>query len=189
MTLKRRYYRLKTTLSLELRPISDEEFSYLSRTIRDALPDYDAGVEEQFGSDKTRYDKVPENIEVYRYLQLLDSKLNTILDLLCESKNQEARQSKEMEVEISGSGIKLTSAAPLEKGEYLELKILLPVATALRIVVLCQVVRCTALKAEDRPGFEVALDFVAISEFNRDLIIRYMFMKERENLRLHRGSM
>ncbi len=64
----------------------------------------------------------------------------------------------------------------------LRLKIVIPVFPYPKITALCEVVRAQGL-ISDTGRFAIALKFLVINEKDRDILINYIFVKEREYLR------
>jgi c-di-GMP-binding flagellar brake protein YcgR len=119
--------------------------------------------------------------ELYSYLEMLDRKLNTIIDIL--SRKDNVFHSKYVDIDISGAGIKYCSDTKLEEGSYLELRIILPYFPNPRIAALGRVVRSSHQSVEGKDSWETAVSFVSLSEKDRDILISYVFSKEREILR------
>ena len=78
----------------------------------------------------------------------------------------------------------------LKTGDYTELKIIMPIFPYPKITTLCQVVRAERLHGgRYRATFRIAMKFLVINEKDRDLLINYIFVKEREYLRQKKETM
>ena len=122
------------------------------------------------------------------FLIMLDEKLSAIMDLLTEAKTDESFTTSHGGVEISGSGISFRSQVPLLKDDHLELRIQLPVYPHPLIPALCEVISSTEEEHEGARGCRVACRFVAIADVDRDALINYIFMRERETIRSRKGK-
>ena len=118
------------------------------------------------------------------FLIMLDEKLSAIMDLLTEAKTDERFITCHGGVEISGSGLSFTSQVPLLKGDHLELRIQLPVYPYQLIPALCEVSTARKRNTRARGVCRVACRFVAIADADRDTLVNYIFIRERETIRL-----
>jgi c-di-GMP-binding flagellar brake protein YcgR len=84
---------------------------------------------------------------------------------------------------MSGAGIQFESDVSLGEGDLTELKIIVPLFPYPKITALCEVVRTERLGGDTPNNFTIALKFLVINENDRDLLINYIFVKEREYLR------
>ena len=119
---------------------------------------------------------------LYAYLEHIDRKLDAVIEML--SNRDGCSQCAYVDVTISGSGLMYWSAVKLEKGACLELRIGLPPFPGRRVRALGKVVRVNPATAENGEGWETAVSFAAISEKDRDALVRYIFSREREGLRM-----
>jgi hypothetical protein len=180
---KRQFYRINLTLPIEYRTIDREEFMSLSEAVAGTPTRTTRAGREHYLNDANSAVTNPEHLELFEQMALINRKLDTILDLLLQGKVYHNVHERHGEVEISGAGIKFITDVALEEGAYVELKLLLPVLPYLKIPILCQVVRSRKL---DRGLFEAALEFLVIRETDRDLLVRFVFAKEREAIRSSR---
>ncbi len=109
--------------------------------------------------------------------------LNTKLSLILERLNLEGQgltRAESIPVNISASGIRFTLAYPVEIGDVLELKMLLPVYPPVGALVHGNVVRVEEL---DNGSVGTSLRFVDLTDEVRDVIIQYTLKRQREVLR------
>ncbi len=92
-----------------------------------------------------------------------------------------------MEIEISGSGLSFVSDVPLPENGYAEFRLMLPVFPYPNIPVLCRVVRNVKREEDSRVDWEIACKFLAINDSDRDLLVQYIFGRERERIRSEKG--
>lgn len=182
-TNQREYFRIDDNLSIEFRPVGPDEFLRLSALIRYS-PSYrtDKCSEMHFLSDVMSRTKGEEN-DLYTYLRLLDRKLDTIIDLLSSRNDGNAYKTVYGPVNISGSGIKFASGETLDIGERVEMRLSLPLAPFPKISILCEVLRTDESPKDEGKTWEIALKFLILNDDDRDFLVNYIFMKERERLR------
>ncbi len=184
---RRSYFRIHDRLALEFRQITPEEFQVLKDTIASntgRTPDEPE--KDQF----THYKCVkPEAEELYGYMRVINQKLDTIIDLLSNG-GKGSFQNVKTEVSLGGSGIQFVSGVMLNVNDYVELKMSLPVFPYPKIVVLCQVIWAEPVSddPQSRNVFKTGMEFLAINERDQDVLVKYIFEKERERLRQERES-
>lgn len=122
------------------------------------------------------------------FLIMLDEKLSAIMDLLTEAKTDERFITSHGTVEISGSGLSFISQVPLLKDDHLEVRIQLPVYPYQLIPALCEVISSTEEEHEGARVCRVACRFVAIADVDRDTLVNYIFIRERETIRSTKGK-
>ena len=84
------------------------------------------------------------------------------------------------EVNISGAGLRFHTDENFKLGDFVELNIVLPPYPYFIIESIGKIVR---ISRENSKTKEVAVKFVAISEDNREMLIKYVFKRQRELLR------
>ena len=115
---------------------------------------------------------------------MIDKKLDMIIDILYKSKEADLYVRTYVNINISGSGVRFVSDIAFRKDDLAELKIILPIVPYPKITTLCRVVRSQESTVENSRRWDVAMEYSVISENDRDLLINYIFAKEREMLRL-----
>jgi len=181
---RREYFRIKDRLVIEVRAISDEEFLQLENTIRyNPTQVVDKGHEMHFMKECISNDEKEKNL-ILSYLVVIDKKLDALTDMLCKSCKDELYHTSCGDVEISGSGVKFCADLQIRAGDYLEIRIVIPRFPFPKITTLAQVLRSDDCLVNGLPYSEATARFVVINEEDRDLLINYIFVKERESLRL-----
>ena len=176
-TERREFFRVKDRLYLEVREVDSEE----CETLRESLQRSGLLAESLDQAMSRRPGPPSAKDDVYQYLELVDRKLDMVLDQLAGREG--LFQCKYVEVVVSGSGLRYASDSKLEEGTFLELRIGLPIVRGQRVCVLGRVMACTKQQAEGQDEWETAISFVAINEKDRDVLVSYVFSKERESLR------
>lgn len=186
---KREFFRIEDHLFIEYRKVMQEEYPKLEERMR-----YTPALrkERPFEDYSKKVDLQKEETEkevLYRYIQAIDRKLDIIIGLLCDSKGDTEPFIKTYQrLSISGSGIRFISEIELIEGDCVELRIALPLCYYPGITCLCRVVRSEKIKDDTSPQWLVAMSFDVINEEDRDLLINYIFTKERELIRLQKSK-
>lgn len=120
--------------------------------------------------------------DVADYLRIIDAKI----DLLAQAIMMQGFHFKENEtrnVNISASGIAFNCEETLQKGDYLEIKMLLVSSMAV-IVTYGRVIYCKTSQANDSryPHF-VGVDFINIKDEDREMLIKYVVKKQLQQIR------
>ena len=132
--------------------------------------------------------KVPEIEEVtlevlYKLIYQTNLKIERILDIL-ESKDTERYASVSSEyANISGSGMKFVADRSFSIGDIIALRVFLPLTYRPWINVLGKVILLTDTEPDSEHSYNVSVEFTGLSERDREMIIRYVFKRQRELLR------
>jgi hypothetical protein len=177
---KREFFRIRDHLLVEFRQISFEESLLLEKSLKHTFS-FHSPSDPRLSELSTS----PAFIrDLFTYMEVLDRKLNIIIDVL--SRKDDTFQSKYLEVDISGAGIRFSLDRKLDEGSYMELRIILPCFPDVRIGALGRVIRSRQFSPAGGDEWETAVRFVALSENDRDILINYVFSKEREHLRVRK---
>ena len=131
--------------------------------------------------------KAPDVEEVdsallYKLIYQANLKIDRILDIL-ESRDDKGYISSGSEcVNISGSGMSFVANRSFSIGDIIALRVFLPLVSRTWINVLGKVMLSS--KSEQGNKYTVSVRFVELSESDREMIVRYVFKKQRELLRL-----
>lgn len=179
----REYFRVEVRLPIEFRGISQDEYLNLENTVKHSSTQIiDKANEMRFLKEIISNDE-KEKGQIFAYIKLIDKKLDMILDLLYKSKDDGLYLNRYINVNISGAGVRFTTDVNLHEGEHVELKVTLPFPPYPKITSLCDVLRSVACNINGIANWETALTFRTINEDDRDLLINFIFAKERELLR------
>lgn len=133
-----------------------------------------------------------EHGKVGRCMTLLNDKLNVVIDqlpTLRETKKSLAKVPPQT-CDVSADGLIFSSKQPLSIGDKLYIQFLL--STDNRYVeTFCRVVRLDDppdTSGQDLP-YGIAVEFVALSSAQREILIQHMFSRESETLRMRRLEM
>jgi hypothetical protein len=166
---KRDFARVQTLLSIKIRVIPPIEKLYLKSRV-EGNPQMLQNTPQVIGDPGLN-----------EWMQILDAKLDFILNLLNE-RHASAEMPTEV-CELSAGGMNIISSDRFSVGDILELKILYPFSPPQILVLYGQVLR-SDVKIEE--GFLTAIKFTVIDDQVKDRIIRLVFEKERETIRRKR---
>ena len=118
---------------------------------------------------------------LYKLIYQANLKIDRILNIL-ESKDAEKYASVGNEcVNISGSGMKFIANRSFSIGDIIALRLFLPLVSKTWINIFGEVVSVTESEPENK--YSVAVKFKELSESDREIIIGYVFKRQRELLR------
>jgi hypothetical protein len=178
---RRSFFRIHDRLVVEFRQITPEDFTKLKDSIQyNSAQITDKIKETHLIADKEVKDG---NDELFTYMRMINKKLDSIIDVLNKSQYDEIYHYVQTEITLSGAGVQFESQIALKAGDYTELKIIVPIFPYPRITILCQVVRAESVHGGSGGTFRIAMQFLVINEKDRDLLVNYIFEKEREYLR------
>ncbi len=185
----REYYRIEDRISIKFRKISEEEFNLIEHSIRYAPANSFISQDEIPIIKELEADEQKKKDPLFTYIKIIERKLDTILEYLSENIDSSKQYiTRYLKVNISGSGIRFITDVDINEGDYVELIIILPIFPHSRISILCKVLRSIKYEQDNRTLNDIALQYITINENNRDMLIKYIFMKEREMLRNKRES-
>jgi len=179
---RREYFRIRDRLPVEFRTISADEFSKLQDFIKYNATQVTDKINEIYFLKERMIQTESDQTGIF--MSIINKKLDMIIDLLYQSKKSDTHHSRLIDVIISGSGIQFESDVLIRENDYIELKVVLPVFPYPAITALCQAIRSDALEKNGLCSYDVATRFLVINEKDRDLLINYVFLKERERVRL-----
>lgn len=181
---RREYFRIKDRLAVEVRRVSDEEFLQLENTIRyNPTQVIDKAYDMHFLKESIANDEKEKN-HVLSYLVMIDRKLDMLMDFLYKPKKDELFHTSYMDVELSGNGIRFFTDLDIREGDYTEIRIVIPRFPYPKITSLAQILKVEPYLLNETPYCDVVARFIVINEEDRDLLINYIFVKDRERLRL-----
>lgn len=112
----------------------------------------------------------------YRLKITLPIYIRSLTDGSEENQNSE-KWFKAYTLDISGGGVKISIDRSLEKGSLLECKLKINDED---LVLKGKVVRCQLAETDPIIRYEIGMSFVDITEYQRDLIIRFIFEEQRK---------
>ncbi|MBW2674789.1 MAG: PilZ domain-containing protein [Deltaproteobacteria bacterium] len=172
---RRGYARVDDLLRVDYRKITPEEY--------ERYGDNPDGIFKNIFGEFPQTPEIEEvNLELlYKLIYQANLKMDRILEIL-ESRDTDRYMSVGTEyVNISGSGMSFIATQGFSIGDTIALKLFLPLVSSTWITVMGKVKSSTSLSPKD--GYRTAVHFTGLSEADREMIIRYVFKRQRELLR------
>ncbi len=123
-----------------------------------------------------------------RCLQFINNKLDFIIDEIT-SRDKTGMSGVSEITEISGSGFMFNCKVHLSRGQLLKVDLIIPSALQYRIELTARVVRVDEVHQEPGQGqktFRVSARIFEIDEESRESIIKAVFSRQRERIRMER---
>jgi hypothetical protein len=173
-------------------------FRMLDRTEEEGVKKGTAGYPLRGGRPNGPLEELVEQIApgsvdepLFRCLQFINNKIDFIIDEIT-SRGQGGMSGPSEVTEISGSGFKLDCDMSPPKGQLLKVDMIMPSALQYRIELIAKVVRVDEAQQEpgqDRRRFSVSARFVEIDEESRESIIKAVFSRQRERIRMEKTGL
>jgi c-di-GMP-binding flagellar brake protein YcgR len=191
----RSHLRVNSYVILNYRIISGEEFiEQKNKYIQNISHDTEENLYKSqiFTAEELDLTTEHPSVEILNEIKTLNKKIDFIINHLIKPDDKSILDEEQTEVSLSGSGIKFISSDNLKTGDFLEMKLVLPLSTGIVIDFIAEVIRVIkpagSLGTNDPESSEIAVKYVAINGDDREMIIRYTFKRQRELLRASEGS-
>ncbi len=130
----------------------------------------------------------PQEIEaktdLEQYLYRLDAKLNYVIALLSDKIARKEYGHKGIVVDVSESGLRFMSPVVLPEESFVEIGVVLPNQPLRTMDFLGEVIWVDQnLPASGPPRILIGVKFIDILPGDQDIIVRYIFQKQREDIR------
>lgn len=120
----------------------------------------------------------PVDRALAEWLKIINQKLDFLISII--TMEQQGFSSLPLnKVDISGGGMSFLSDCPYERGDMLELKMVIENPAPLALYVYGEVISCENINNE----FRIGVKFVNIDEDVRDQIVKFVFHRQRQILR------
>jgi hypothetical protein len=113
----------------------------------------------------------------------INRKLDLLIHMVLAEEFRDLMKTSPKDVNISASGIRFISEKSFEKGDVLEIHLILPMVPLLFISLVGEVTRQKTVTSSRTQRYAVAAQFVRVDAETKDDIIRYLFRRQREVLR------
>lgn len=184
---RREYFRLKDGLSVEYREIDESEFGVVrKRILYDSQKVTLETLKRQLGDLRSLKPVSDFNI-ILSYLDVIDKKLDMIVERIESKTESPVYLLSSTTLDISGSGVRFLSRSKPEK-RYLELVISLPGSSEAKIRTIAEIVRFKEEPVDGQLFWEIAARYVEITEEARDMLVSYIFRRQREIMKKTRDD-
>ena len=179
---RRRYFRIDDEVALKLRALNDEQLAQAVSHLHIGYPDK-IQLASSFATTSAQMKHSLERVrrdvpDIANYLEALNEKLDTLVQLLAASDNEMADHPTH-NVNLSASGISFQSDESLVMGTHAEIKLLM-FPSYVCILAYGDIVYCSKSKAGPKDGqrYDIGIDFTHIRENDRELIIKHVTHKQ-----------
>lgn len=198
MSERREYVRVEAYLPIKYKILDESEYEEARKRCKkqrgesfpESIPSLLAGMDLEKLRDPDPIHSEGIDPGTARALTEIDGKLNLLLRLMVENRLTEIEHDLCHEVNLSGGGLRLTLPQELEAGAKIGLEITLPMFPPIPLFTIAEVIRVVPAETstEEAPFFETALKYAEIDEDDREMIIRYVFKRQRHTLRNRSGQ-
>lgn len=183
---RRQFFRIKPQVALEYQSVTEQD-------VRTSQQPYQFDVSPYFLLLTELHELEADSSHVMRklsekdpnlaaYLQLLNAKIDAVAKAVSAKGMDEVRQMSMQTTDLSEGGMSFIGAQPLDIGQFVAMKIVLPDA-CIGLLVYAQVQRCEKL---DNGGYDLGVAFHKLPENCRTLLARYVIESQaRERQRLN----
>jgi len=129
--------------------------------------------------------KESDSSNLYQIFTEINVKLNIILSFLCSDESKELFLSKPRKINLSGSGMAFWSDQSFDPGDYVGVRMVLPLFPMAMIGFVASVVSVSRPDKvqQDESAYRISMKFYEIADGSREQIIQYVFQRQREILR------
>jgi c-di-GMP-binding flagellar brake protein YcgR len=173
---KREFIRVKLALEVGYTPISAEDCRRIKteRADRPDEPWMEVDLPERAGGTEAE--------DLLNAMRLINEKLDYLLQRVCGGEPKRHSHTG-VTIDISGGGLCLAAAKPLPMGQWLDMTLALRTWPEIRIDMIGQVQSVDGPDSET-DCYKLGIGFGVLREIDRDRLVRYIFQKQRECLRL-----
>lgn len=128
-----------------------------------------------------------EYFEIAEYLKIINAKVDLIAQETMKQ-GHEVSGDDLRHANISASGVAFESKSQVERGQFLEIKLLLSSSFAL-IVIYGQVIHCKNNKDNNsHMPFQIGLNFVHMKDQDREMLVKHVVKRQMQQIREQKES-
>ena len=184
----REYVRIQDFIPFEFQRVKQEEYLQWKGKLREKRGDLfylsEAWIreEKEFGSWEGGEERI------HQLLVDMKNKLNFIILHLLKPEEEKNQTPPVHEVNMSGNGIGFETKQELIIGNFLEVKVILPLFPPRTILAHAEVMHTEKTSREGQRFFQIGAMFLDLSEEDQNRIIDYTFKTQRKKLRLKKAE-
>ena len=177
---RRKYFREELTVPARWQVLMDEEIKLVEKGMGSTLFK-SAGLPDPIDEFSEEADLGSKEEQLYRCLQLINNKLDFIVDQMFLKSTENPPNLDEV-IEISGSGLQFRSKKRVKPGTLLKLSLIMPKTLQYEMELIAEVVRVD----EKGDSFINAARILVIEDEARDSIVQVVFQKQRREIRMEK---
>ena len=173
----------------------DVNYRVISRAEYDSSPVAESGSGSQVFrnltgeiSEQENEANVKSRDAIVGFLLHIDKKLDKILSLLTQDREDQGETHKGVVINISGSGMKFLTEKPVDCGEIIHASFVLSENPFVFLELYGEVVNITHAKENRKTGYYLGVNFLNLSSKDRQQIITSVFQRQREALRQRKSA-
>jgi hypothetical protein len=179
---RRRHFRIDDVISVVANPvhIDEEKSQEFAKTVASSKAfSLTENQHVDIVDDESVLPKDPDNKKLFDMMTEVKAKLDFIINQFMLEKEGLNKPEKKF-VNISASGIRFTVDYAVKEGEIMDIKLLLPTYPPVAVLAYGEVKRAVPL---DDGKYDIALEYLNMSESVKNEIIQYAFAQQRESIR------
>ncbi|MGZ8094675.1 MAG: PilZ domain-containing protein [Methylosarcina sp.] len=182
---RRQYFRIEDVVELNYRIIDEQDVTESSQIAHNilsecTLPTILDSISQETSRLLHRIEK--SHPDIAPFLKLLDSKIDLVAQAVMLHVNPDDKK-KPRAINLSASGLAFDSEEAVEKGKFLELRLLL-LSSRVLMVTCCKVIQCTKNSLSEGGGpYLITVDFVRMKEQDRDLLIQHLVKRQIQQIK------
>lgn len=191
MKERRRYYRINDSVSLKYRVVQNSDMEnelnqmQYGQLLLTDLHNTSKCLDARLDAMCRHLGK--SNPLIAEMLELINKKFAIIDRMIYNKEEQEDPMSPAQEVIISAGGIAFDAQTPLAKDTRLKMELVI-FPECHYIPAYARVIHCRKKEDDSIHRYKIAVDFIGLSEEDREKIVNHVLKKESEKLRRERGS-
>jgi len=183
MEQRRKLTRVECYIPFRYRVLSEEEFSRAQKLIMEKPSPTEGAYFDFAWTREAHYNDILSD-PLGRLLMEINFKLDRLLFTLGKQSPEGFNEGQAEELNLSGSGLAFKAQSEIPLGTVMEVEFALPLFPSAHIRALGEVVRVEKLQADSSNlDWMIGIEFMAINEADREEIIRYTFIRQRQLLR------
>ncbi len=182
---RRRFFRIDDTVNLFYKVVDEQTVLTASQLTDDLLSNCSLVTALDVLGQESRlimYRIEKNEPEIAEYLKLMESKISLLAQAVMRQGN-DFTDSNMRNANISASGLAFESDIAVEKGQYLEIKLLLTSCLAV-IVIYGKVIYCKEDKLGDiSMPYQIGIDYINLKEQDREVLIKHVVKRQMQQIR------
>jgi len=182
---RRRFFRIDDTVNLFYKVVDEQTVLTASQLTDDLLSNCSLVTALDVLDQESRlimYRIEKNEPEIAEYLKLMESKISLLAQAVMRQGN-DFTDSNMRNANISASGLAFESDIAVEKGQYLEIKLLLTSCLAV-IVIYGKVIYCKEDKLGDiSMPYQIGIDYINLKEQDREVLIKHVVKRQMQQIR------
>ena len=177
---RRKYFRIDDVISVVANPINvdKDKSDEFAKAVTSRAYSFMERQNMNTVDDESFLPKDPDNKKLYEMMNEMKAKLDFIINQFMLEKEGLNEPEKKF-VNISASGIRFTVDYEVKEGAIMDIKLLLPTYPPVAVFAYGKVNRSVAL---DEGKYDIALEYLNMSESVKNEIIHYAFAQQRESI-------